>query len=58
MKILNFIQSLRSIRAIENSDTCISYFMTVERGFDSHRIKIYFGLAAQKHKKGVVILCE
>ena len=44
---------MRSIRAIENSDTCLVIF-DVERGFDS-QVQNIFWLAA-KNKKGVVIL--
>ena len=50
---IEFYSILRSIRAIENSDTCLVLF-DVERGFDS-QVQNIFWLAA-KNKKGVVIL--
>ena len=50
---IEFYSILRSIRAIENSDTCLVIF-DVERGFDS-QVQNIFWLAA-KNKKGVVIL--
>ena len=50
---VEFYSILRSIRAIENSDTCLVLF-DVERGFDS-QVQNIFWLAAN-NKKGVVIL--
>ena len=50
---IEFYSILRSIRAIENSDTCLVLF-DVERGFDS-QVQNIFWLAAN-NKKGVVIL--
>ena len=44
---------MRSIRSIENSDTCLIIY-DVERGFDS-QVQNIFWLAA-KNKKGIVIL--
>ena len=50
---IEFYSILRSIRAIENSDTCLIIF-DVKRGFDS-QVQNIFWLAAN-NKKGVVIL--
>ncbi len=52
---IEFYSVLRSIRAIENSDTCLILF-DVERGFDS-QVQNIFWLAAN-NKKGVVILAN
>ena len=50
---IEFYSILRSVRAIENSDTCLIIF-DVERGFDS-QVQNIFWLAA-RNKKGIVIL--
>ena len=50
---IEFYSILRSVRAIENSDTCLVIF-DVERGFDS-QVQNIFWLAA-RNKKGIVIL--
>ena len=50
---IEFYSILRSVRAIENSDTCLIMF-DVERGFDS-QVQNIFWLAA-RNKKGIVIL--
>ena len=50
---IEFYSILRSIRSIENSDTCLIIY-DVERGFDS-QVQNIFWLAA-KNKKGIVIL--
>ena len=50
---IEFYSILRSVRAIENSDTCLIMF-DVERGFDA-QVQNIFWLAA-RNKKGIVIL--
>ena len=50
---IEFYSILRSVRAIQNSDTCLIMF-DVERGFDS-QVQNIFWLAA-RNKKGIVIL--
>jgi len=50
---IEFYSILRSVRAIENSDTCLIMF-DVERGFDS-QVQNIFWLAA-RNKKGIVVL--
>ena len=50
---IEFYSILRSVRAIENSDTCLIMF-DVQRGFDS-QVQNIFWLAA-RNKKGIVIL--
>ena len=52
---IEFYSILRSIRSIENSDTCLIIY-DVERGFDS-QVQNIFWLAA-KNKKGIVILAN
>ena len=50
---IEFYSILRSVRAIENSDTCLIMF-DVERGFDSQVQNIFW--LAVRNKKGIVIL--
>ena len=50
---IEFYSILRSIRSIENSDTCLIIY-DVERGFDSQVQNIFW--LAERNRKGLVIL--